>query len=156
APSGEQAYAQFADDGVMFMRSGGPNIDAATIAMEKAKQDAAAAGGMRCCPWMGWELSHFPSSDKAKEAELKRFVEMFKDSRGMGLWKGADEPEWENEHNAKKGTPEDVANVARIIHEIDPNHPIWLVQAPRGTVASMKRYVDGWDIGGIDIYPVSY
>ena len=68
----------------------------------------------------------------------------------MGLWKGADEPEW------GKKRPEDVANSARIFHEADPNHPIWLVQAPRGTVESMKRYDAGWDVGGIDIYPVSY
>ena len=74
----------------------------------------------------------------------------------MGLWKGDDEPEWGNSHNAKKSTPEQVANVAKIIHQNDPNHPIWLVQAPRGTVASMKRYHAGWDVGGIDIYPVSY
>jgi hypothetical protein len=46
--------------------------------------------------------------------------------------------------------------VANILHELDPNHPIWLVQAPRGTVASLKRYDAGWDVGGIDIYPVSY
>ena len=30
------------------------------------------------------------------------------------------------------------------------------MQAPRGTVASLKRYDAGWDVGGIDIYPVSY
>jgi hypothetical protein len=30
------------------------------------------------------------------------------------------------------------------------------VQAPRGTVESLKRYHDGWDVGGIDIYPISY
>src|SRR5947209_777414 len=47
-------------------------------------------------------------------------------------------------------------NVAGIIHENDANHPIWLGQAPRGTGASMKRYNNGWDVGGIDIYPVSY
>jgi hypothetical protein len=74
----------------------------------------------------------------------------------MGLWKGADEPDWENSHNTKKATPQQVAHVAEILHELDPNHPIWLVQAPRGTVASLKRYYAGWDVGGIDIYPVSY
>ena len=30
------------------------------------------------------------------------------------------------------------------------------MQAPRGTVASLKRYHEGWDVGGIDIYPISY
>ncbi len=156
APDGKQAYAQFADDGVMFMRSGKPAWNAETIAGEKAMQDAAAAGGMRCCPWLGWDMSNFPASDKKKEAELKKIIELFKGSPGMGLWKGADEPDWGNSHNPKNSTPEDVANVARIIHENDQDHPIWLVQAPRGTVASLKRYDAGWDVGGIDIYPVSY
>src|SRR5205085_388425 len=45
APSGKQAYAQFADDGVMFMRSGKPDWNAETIAGEKAMQ-AAADGGV--------------------------------------------------------------------------------------------------------------
>jgi hypothetical protein len=49
-----------------------------------------------------------------------------------------------------------VAHVATLLHQLDPNHPIWLVQAPRGSVASLKRYDAGWDVGGIDIYPVSY
>jgi hypothetical protein len=83
-------------------------------------------------------------------------IAAFKDSPGMGLWKGADEPDWGNSHNPKNATPQQVAYVAKLIRELDPNHPIWLVQAPRGTVASLKRYDAGWDVGGIDIYPISY
>ncbi|HVM51516.1 MAG TPA: hypothetical protein VMU04_26020 [Candidatus Acidoferrum sp.] len=156
APNGRPAYAEFADCGIMFMRSGGPAWNDETIAQEQAKQAAAAAGGMRCCPWLGWDLSNFDPGDSAKEAKLKKIVATFKDSPGMGLWKGADEPDWGNSHNPKHSTPEEVIYVAKLLHELDPNHPIWLVQAPRGTVASQKRYVAGWDIGGIDIYPVSY
>jgi hypothetical protein len=156
APSGKHAYEQFADDGAMFMRTGKPDWNQQTIDLEKATQAAAAAHGMRCSPWLGWELSNFDRADTAKEQQLKTIIDMFKDSPGMGMWKGADEPEWGNEHNPKKSTPEQVANVARIIHANDPNHPIWLVQAPRGTVQSMKRYNAGWDVGGIDVYPISY
>ncbi len=119
-------------------------------------QSAAAAGGLRCCPWLGWDLSNFDPGDKKNEAKLKKVIAAFKDSPGMGLWKGADEPDWGNSHNAKNSTPQQVAHVAKILHELDPSHPIWLVQAPRGTVASLKRYDAGWDVGGIDIYPVSY
>ena len=119
-------------------------------------QSAAAAGGMRCCPWLGWDLSNFNPSDTKSEAKLRKVIAAFKDYPGMGLWKGADEPDWGNSHNPKNSTPEQVAHVARILHELDPSHPIWLVQAPRGTVASLKRYDAGWDVGGIDIYPVSY
>jgi len=156
APNGRPAYAEFADCGVMFMRSGGAGWNDQTIEKEKAMQSAAAAGGMRCCPWLGWDLSNFDPSDKKNEAKLRKVIATFKDSLGMGLWKGADEPDWGNSHNAKNSTPQQVAHVAKILHELDPNHPIWLVQAPRGTVASLKRYDAGWDVGGIDIYPVSY
>ena len=156
APNGRPAYAEFADSGVMFMRSGGPAWNDQAIEKEQAMQAAAAAGGMRCCPWLGWDLSNFVPGDQRTEAKLKQVVAAFKDSPGMGLWKGADEPDWGNSHDAKKSTPQQVAYVARLLHELDPNHPIWLVQAPRGTVASLKRYDAGWDVGGIDIYPVSY
>ena len=156
APNGRPAYAEFTDSGAMFMRSGKADWNEETIAGEKKMQDVAAANGMRCHPWLGWDLANFDPSNKKAEAELRRVIKLFKDSPGMGLWKGADEPDWGNSHNPKKSTPEQVAHVAKIIHDADPDHPIWLVQAPRGTVATMKRYHDGWDVGGIDIYPVSY
>jgi len=156
SPSGKPAYAEFADCGIFSLRTGGPNFNAETIAKEKARQEAAAVNGLRCSPWLGWELSNFDPSNKEREAELKKIIDMFKGSPGMGMWKGADEPEWGNSHDAKKSTPEQVVNVAKIIHANDPNHPIWLVQAPRGTVSSLKRYNAGWDVGGIDIYPISY
>ncbi len=156
APNGRPAYAEFADCGVMFMRSGGGSWNDETIAKEKAMQTAAAAGGMRCCPWLGWDLSNFDPSDTKNEAKLRKVVAALKDSPGMGLWKAADEPDWGNSHNSRNATPQQVAHVAKLLHELDPNHPIWLVQAPRGTIASLKRYDAGWDVGGIDIYPVSY
>jgi hypothetical protein len=156
APNGRPAYAEFADCGVMFLRSGGPAWNDQAIEREKAMQSAAASGGLRCCPWLGWDLSNFESGDQKKQAMLKKVVVAFKDSPGMGLWKGADEPDWGNSHNPKNSTPQQVAHVAQLLHELDPDHPIWLVQAPRGTVASLRRYDAGWDVGGMDIYPVSY
>lgn len=150
APNGKPAYAEFRDGGAWGMRTGGPRWNAQTLETELRYQQAAAQGGLRCCPWMGWDLCNIKPGDTNKEQELRAIIAKLKDSPGMGLWKGADEPEW------GKKRPEDVANTARILHDADPAHPIWLVQAPRGTVASMKRYDAGWDVGGIDIYPVSY
>ncbi len=150
APNGKPAYEEFRDGGAMFMRTGGPNWDDRTVEQELRYQEAAAKGGMRCCPWLGWELCNIKAGDQKREQQLRAVIDRLKASPGMGLWKGADEPEW------GKKPPADVANTARIIHEADPDHPIWLVQAPRGTVESLKRYDAGWDIGGIDIYPVSY
>jgi hypothetical protein len=42
------------------------------------------------------------------------------------------------------------------IHELDPNHPVWITQAPRGTAADLEPYSKFFDVGAIDIYPVSY
>ena len=64
APNGRPAYAEFADCGVLFMRSGGPAWTEQAIEHEKAMQAAAAAAGMRCCPWLGWDLSNFAPEDQ--------------------------------------------------------------------------------------------
>lgn len=149
-PAGTDAYEEFRKGGVMFMRTGAAHWGSNTIATELTYQEAAARAGLRCCPWLGWDLANIKPGDAKMEQQLRQVIEQLKDSPGMGLWKGADEPDW------GKKPPEDVAKTARIIHQADPAHPLWLVQAPRGTVASLKRYDAGWDIGGIDIYPVSY
>jgi hypothetical protein len=98
APNGRRAYAEFADCGIMFLRSGGPHWNERELADEKRKQAAAAAAGMRCCPWLGWDLSNFDPGDQVREAMLRKVVAALKDSPGMGLWKAADEPEWGNSH----------------------------------------------------------
>src|SRR5262249_43066143 len=87
APNGRRAYAEFADCGILFMRSGGPHWNEKEIANEKRKQAAAAAAGLRCCPWLGWDLSNFDPGDHVREAMLRKVVAAFKDSPGMGLWK---------------------------------------------------------------------
>jgi len=182
-PGGKNAYQEFHDAGCTFMRTGGnpsgrrtrsrgpstatgkqaeiedtpgPTWNAEGIANERQYQDAAAAHGMRCCPWLGWSLANFDPGNEKLEKDLKAVIDAFKDSPGLGFWKGADEPEWGNEHNPKQSPPEQCEHVANLIHRFDPNHPIWLVQAPRGTMASMKRYSNCFDVGGIDIYPISY
>ncbi len=150
APDGRPAYQEFREGGILFMRTGGPHWDDKTLAAEARYQQTAAQYGLRCSPWLGWDLANIKPGDQQREAQLRKLINRFKESPGLGLWKGADEPEW------GKKEPPDVAHTARIIRDTDPNHPIWLVQAPRGTVASLKRYDAGWDVGGIDIYPVSY
>jgi len=43
-----------------------------------------------------------------------------------------------------------------VIKELDANHPMVLIQAPHGTVESLRKYNSTADIIGIDIYPVGY
>jgi hypothetical protein len=68
----------------------------------------------------------------------------------MGIWKGADEPEW------GKAKVEPLVRAREIVRELDPNHPLAIIQAPRGTVQTMCPYNAASDITGADIYPISY
>jgi hypothetical protein len=68
----------------------------------------------------------------------------------MGAYYHIDEPDW-NKHPV-----EPMERAYKIIKELDPNHPVWICQAPRGSVASMKRYDHCCDATGGDIYPISY
>src|SRR5437899_1754503 len=83
-PDGRHAYDEIRSAGGTFMRSGQGNwmekgsgsVDKA-VAAEKRWQDAAAAHGMRCNPWMGWDLSS-PKTPEAEEA-LRNVVNTFKE-----------------------------------------------------------------------------
>jgi len=82
-------------------------------------------------------------------------------SRGIGLWKGADEP-------LKAGVPASALRFAywRVTSRgerswcagktpLDPAH-LWLtIQAPRGSAAALAPYSKVTDSDGVDVYPVS-
>ncbi len=96
------------------------------------------------------DLQHIKSGDTAHIAELKRVVEKYRDHPSIFFWKGADEPQW------GKIPPQDLSTYYDTVHALDPHHPIWITQAPRGTVADWKPYSKYLDIGAVDIYPISY
>lgn len=152
APDGREGLAVIADAGGLLIRTGphGDNNhwDEATIEAEKKWEEAAARNGMYCMPWLH-ELAEIRDGESAKAAKLKRILDLFRNNPGLGYWKGADEPEWGKLPVAALKTAYD------IIKQQDPNHPVWIVQAPRGTVETLRPYVDTYDIGGMDVYPVS-
>jgi hypothetical protein len=152
APDGSPAFEELSKGGINFMRSG-PNGDVEWtdeyLKQEEHLLEVAAKYHMHAAPWLK-ELADFPANATAREARLKEIINALKDNPGLGVWKGADEPEWGK-------IP--VANVKRvydIIKQLDPNHPVWIVQAPRGTVQSLAAYNSTYDITGTDIYPISY
>jgi len=65
------------------MRSGG-RPGTKTVETELKHQAAAARGGMRCCPWMGWDLCNIKPGDTKKERQLREVIRKLKDSPGMG------------------------------------------------------------------------
>ena len=150
APSGGDAYAELAKNGVVFNRCGiagkwNPQSEAALDAI----LDQAAKSGMRCAIYIP-ELTVIGPDDAAKEKELRRVVEKYRKHAATAFWKGADEPEW------GKIPVEKLRRFYEIVHELDPSHPVWITQAPRGSAETLKPYNAVYDVGAIDIYPVSY
>jgi hypothetical protein len=150
-PEGKNGLQELADAGGTFMRTGtsGGEWTPVTIEREQRWMDAAAAHGMYCWPFLR-ELGGLGPNDAKREALLRTVVNRFKDHPGLLLWKGEDEPAW------GKQPVEPLLRARAIIRQLDPNHPLVIIQAPRGTVESLRPYNAAGDIIGADIYPIGY
>ncbi len=148
-PEGKNAIQELADAGATFLRTGaqGGPWDEAALRREQKYLDAAARCGLHCLPYL---REHAFVTNDAQEAQLRSLVERFKNHPGLGAWKGEDEPEW-----GKRPLPP-LVRAYQVIKEVDPNHPVVIIHAPRGTVDSLRRYNVTGDILGADIYPISY
>jgi hypothetical protein len=152
-PAGFQAVA---DAGVTMIRGGRGDWNEASldaqIADERALLDAAASHGLKCWVWLG-TLTNLPAG--AAGGALRRVVEGLKDHPALGAWKGHDEPR--NPFNPGSSVPaENLARGHRVVASIDADHPLVIIQAPRGSVDGLVPYRPAFDIGGVDIYPISY
>ena len=151
APDGVNAMTSLKREGYVFQlwycpqRAWGPAKEAELDALLREANEQ----GMHIAISIA-DLQHIPSGDSARNAELRRVVNKYRDNPALFFWKGTDEPQW------GKIPSEDLRGYFDTIHELDPQHPIWITQAPRGTVADWKPYSRFFDIGAVDIYPVSY
>jgi len=153
APNGNPAWAEVANAGITFGRNYTVWRAAAAaeqlIAVEQ-ELDAAAQHGLQL-----WLALAGVDNDLSHQALLDKIVNAVKGHPGLGLWKGADEPA-----HGKVPAAGCVA-VYKHVKALDPNHPLVLIQAPRGplggrlTAATIKPYAPACDIHGVDIYPVS-
>jgi|SRR5581483_3933100 len=154
APSGRNALAEVAAAGVRFLRTGIGNWSGefltGQIANERKLLDAAAVHGLLCWTWLG-RLPNLPAkAGSANEQLLTQVVNALKGHPALGAWKGIDEP-------ALAGAPAaGLVRAYRRIRELDPNHPVVIIQAPRGTAADLRKYAPAFDITGADVYPVGY
>lgn len=150
-PQGENAKSYLRREGYTFQlwycrdRAWGPEKEAELDALLRE----ANAEGMHVVISIA-DLQHIKAGDTARTAELQRVVKKYRDNPALFFWKGTDEPQW------GKVPPEDLRTYYDTIHSLDPNHPIWITQAPRGTVADWKPYSRFFDIGAVDIYPIAY
>ncbi len=151
-PEGKNGMRELSEAGGMFMRTGstgGRNWDEETIKREEKWLDAAAKNGMYCWPFLH-ELASIGPENPRREAMLREVINRFKKHPGLLVWKGADEPEW------GKLPVEPLTRAYQIIKELDPHHPVVTIQAPRGTVESLRPYNAASDVIGTDIYPIGY
>jgi hypothetical protein len=154
APGGRDGLAEVAAAGVTMLRTGRSDWTATEadgqIAEERNLLDAAAAHGLHCWTWLG-KLPNLPTArSSANERLLVTVVDALKEHAALGAWKGVDEPLMTG--LAAAG----LVRAHQRIRELDPAHPIVIVQAPRGTVAQLRPYTAAADIVGVDVYPVSY
>jgi hypothetical protein len=150
-------FQQVADAGVTMIRAGRGDWNEATldaqIADEIALLDDAHAHGLQCWVWLG-ALTNVPAGGQTGTA-LRRVVQALHGHPALGAWKGHDEPR--NPFNTAKSVPPDnLARGHRIVASIDADHPVVIIQAPRGSVQGLVPYRPAFDITGVDIYPVSY
>jgi hypothetical protein len=157
--TGLDAWAEIASAGVTYARhymvwtAGGAAEQIVSVVQEL---DAASKHELQL-----WLALAGVDNDLSHQALLDRIVNTLKGHPGLGAWKGADEPA-----HGHVPAPGCIA-VYRHVKSLDPDHPVVLIQAPRGpspnpqsrdtrlTVAAVAPYAPACDIHGIDIYPVS-
>jgi len=149
-PDGRDGWTVMRAAGLTALRSGrwsGPwtREDDAYV---QAQLDAAAKAGLRVIINLR-HLPRVPPGNEKAAAHLWAVIKRFREHPALLAWKSQDEPEW------GKATIEPLVEGYRIIKETDPNHPVHINQAPRGTITSLRRYSPAYDITGCDIYPVS-
>ena len=163
APGGLDAWAEIVSAGVSFGRSypSWPSFsNTSAMGEELLSQGAILDGAVRhgLQIWMGLGPV---ANDLTQAPLLDEIVTTFKNHPGLGAWKGPDEPA--HAHLAPTGC---VAAYRRL-RALDPNHPVAIIEAPRGpaptpggtndtrlTAAAVKPYAAACDIHGVDIYPI--
>jgi hypothetical protein len=162
-PAGRDGFEELAAAGVTFVRTGtadwNGDVIGAQLAAERKLLDRAAATGLRCWTWLG-DLPDLPlrkpgDPPSARELLLTQVVNAIKGHDGLLAWKSVDEP-----RNPYRGEnwirPAGLVRGYEQIKELDPDHPVVIIQTPLNTVAELTPYRPAFDITGADIYPVSY
>lgn len=162
-PSGASAWQEFSDAGVNFARiAPGDYKEKAHswndegLKTAGAYMDQMASANLYAWMTLGEELAYVKADDEKAQAKLKKMIEMFKDHPALGGWKGADEPAWGNMNSHGKRPPSSIATTYKMIHELDPNHPVIVIQAPRGTAEELAPYNPYLDVTGMDMFPINY
>ena len=149
-PPTTDRYDELAAAGVTMLRTGRAAWTDAAIPEERAKLDDAQAHGLQCWVWLGGLQDLPPGAPSAQRELLTRVVDQLHTHPALGAWKGHDEP------NLKPVPHANLERGLRAIKAVDTDHPVVVVMGPRGTSQTVARYRKSLDLGGVDVYPVSY
>lgn len=89
-----------------------------------------------------------PEEKAQRRKQLGEYYASFSQHPAFLAYFGPDEPMWRGlDHNTYK-------EVRDLIAEIDPYHPYWVNEAPRGLLKDRIIHATAADVYGLDIYPV--
>ncbi|MCX7016748.1 MAG: hypothetical protein NTW86_30020 [Candidatus Sumerlaeota bacterium] len=148
-PEGGDGWAELAEGGIRVVREGAPpreNWSCQSMDHFEKILDCAHAHGVFVWPNLR-ELVRLDQPGRRKQ--LAAFIKRFRGHPAVLFWKSADEPEW------GKVPVKALREAYELIRELDPDHPVWIAHAPRGTLETLRPYNDACDVLAIDIYPVS-
>lgn len=144
-PSGRDALAVLREGGVDLFRLNMNSPDDPTC---RQYLDWAAENGMYTFFFLR-EYTLFDPAAPERPEILRSLIERYKYHPAVAFWKNVDEPAWGG------ADPEGMLQAYKLIKELDPDHPVWVVHAPRNTLEVLRQYADVCDITGLDIYQIS-
>jgi hypothetical protein len=151
-PDGKPALAELRAGGGNFIRTTQTVAwDDAVIAEQSAAIEQASKFRIYCWPSLR-ECAAISenAAGAAHEAMLRRIITRLKDNPGLGGYKGVDEPAWGKVPVAQ------LLRARAIIKSIDPDHPIFVLHAPRNEISDLRPYNPTCDVTGADIFPIGY
>jgi hypothetical protein len=158
-PWGRGAFPELARAGVTLYRTGAYTDPWTDRVLRRARAWNAAAAARGVYTWVNLRELARARPRTRNERKLREVVADLKDSPGLGLWKGVDEP-WPG------WRPRAFANSYRILKELDPGHVVLTVFAPRSRDRTMlahapdppnlRPYSAVTDAVGVDVYPIYY
>jgi len=158
-PWGRRALPELVGAGVTLFRTGAYTDRWTDATLRRARAWNAAAAARGVYTWVNLRELARAHPRTRNERRLRQVVEALRDSPGMGLWKGVDEP-WPG------WRPAALASSYRILKELDPGHVTLTVFAPRSRDRTMlahapdppnlRPYGAVTDAVGVDVYPIYY
>ena len=164
APDGTPAFAEVARGGVNFLKLGPATTPwtAADITDANAQDRAAASNGV--ATWINLSTGAQASPGSASDTLLQQVVTSLKGDAGgtaIGVWKGADEPQWSGIAPAAlqfaycRATGRGDTSWCGGEQVLDAGHQWVTIEAPRGTAPQLQPYSAVTDVHGVDVYPVT-